>query len=1293
MNKAALQKAVSAYKSYLEDKQNAEAIRKISFYLQGNRKYFTGFSKSDFYALDREGLFYYISKLYSKSGITARGIFLANRGPANVKNGIAGLIYGTGPIEKRYASGMGVKSLSQYSVSELMMYLYPHSYGLWPSDHNAAFLFMDEAEKNEIESYKDAYQAYKLYCDFLMRLRKELEKQGLAFKNMIDLAVFQIALGKIWANSETDKNKKKSKDNPPKAEEVKREEGEAPKGEAEAQTAEKETPKKAKEDPFVCGNKAIAKAIASAINGGYWLSLEYENYKGEITYAWYAIKDVDGKTGKIKADTFNSSYSMDGIENVSLRFDKIRSAARLPFTSYDVPNELIEKIEANPKDFEWLKLSDYSIAILDYLEECNIYDQDPCQNNSHMVPKVDLGALVGQGSISLDDEQFREVVKLVNDVRFEEKRNSGVTFSLALSILSIDDEDKKYVVAYLPVTFNPMKKELKTNKEAHFNGSFVTDPQYKKSRSLSDFYSGSMEDFKARFISEKEELINELKETIHDSPVYWSNLVNTRPDLMILERENLARVEQACQIIEQRQEEGKLTPAIKAFFGDTRNFTRRIAKPRIITFDDKVDIKQLSAIYNIMSRPVTYVQGPPGTGKTKTIFNLLTSCFVAWQTVLVTSYNNKPVNDLSRMLDSMGNYEGKKIIFPYLRLGNFELMAEAAKKLRYYFEIQIDERKHRSELEAFSDEIFEKNSRLAELLDEYEKKYMAEEKVSQLRSFARSLSKSKNLQKGLESRLEEFQKAADSLRKVSNEEIKSQIYIAKEDPRCMELLYHLSNYRLGLLKLERFDELRRIAYIDEDEIRAKEFTAFLADDENLRLLTTAFPIIFSTNISSAKLGSGAFIFDLLVMDEAGQCDMARSLIPMVRANKLLLTGDPMQLSPVVCIDPDVHERLKNKYQIDDRFDYVNNSIIVHHDKVDKASRKILLSYHYRCGRKIIDFSNRMFYHDELDLSHLMENGEVNLFSLTNNAENSKYNACVEEAHHIVKYVIERGWDDPRKAQGEVKILTPFVKQRDLINTILKGEGIRSVEASTIHAMQGAEANIVIFSTAISSKTRERTYNWLKNNKEIINVGVSRAKKELYVFADPAQIERLSKATKDEKQPYDALSALVKYAASQGDVHCLPLTSGYASFEKSNLSKAEDDFYKTLSQVLTFDSKLALERNISVADTFPRDPEAKIHFRRSYDSVLFSVSGNGGKTPLIAFEVAGGEHVFAKNNDVTKARLADKNHCLYMMVGNNDVRDYEMMKKIVTAVFSGKKETHTQLDLLDSLMSEDEESQQ
>ena len=69
---------------------------------------------------------------------------------------------------------------------------------------------------------------------------------------------------------------------------------------------------------------------------------------------------------------------------------------------------------------------------------------------------------------------------------------------------------------------------------------------------------------------------------------------------------------------------------------------------------------------------------------------------------------------------------------------------------------------------------------------------------------------------------------------------------------------------------------------------------------------------------------------------------------------------------------------------------------------------------------------------------------------------------------------------------------------------------------------------MLFSTAISERTSSGTYNWLKNNKELINVATSRAKEKLVLLTNGKELERLHAGQAD-----DDLYELAQYIKTNG----------------------------------------------------------------------------------------------------------------------------------------------------------------
>ena len=151
----------------------------------------------------------------------------------------------------------------------------------------------------------------------------------------------------------------------------------------------------------------------------------------------------------------------------------------------------------------------------------------------------------------------------------------------------------------------------------------------------------------------------------------YGEIINTRPDIMLLQKESPVDLTETYDVIEEKYESNLLSTPLKSFFGNiTRKNNIRRKEPSIIIYDKRININQMRVLYNALKYPVTYVQGPPGTGKTQTIINVTLSSFYNDKTMLICSANNKPVDGIVEKLQF--KYRNEVVNFPYLRLGNYE---------------------------------------------------------------------------------------------------------------------------------------------------------------------------------------------------------------------------------------------------------------------------------------------------------------------------------------------------------------------------------------------------------------------------------------------------------------------------------------------------------------------------------------------------------------------------------------------------------------------------------------------
>ena len=1001
----------------------------------------------------------------------------------------------------------------------------------------------------------------------------------------------------------------------------------------------------------------IGKVISQAIKEGHWLLIDYQSKDSEKTTYWISVLDVcNDKNGaaRLEVNMFNTYRSMDVLKG-KIFFDSILSATILPFTDYEVPETLEEKLRISSKEYPWLEYDSYRNSLLNYYLDCRHLDNDPSQKEGNFLPGVDVERLLSIGQIPLNEEQEQIVAKSIVEKYGKESEKGMAEYRFAISVVSIEKQGRIYVVCYHNLTFNPLTKYLSIDKELCFNMSFLCrlfpdKPEIvERDRfSLSNYVDMNVNEFIEIFKRDRKEGLDILRGGLK----YREYLVDSRNELLILERPFMSSLEKTYQEIEDEYQAGTLPYPLRAFFGNvSRAFYNHARKePYLVIYDEKTNIDQVLALYNALKYPVTYVQGPPGTGKTQTLINVILSAFFNKRTVLMSSGNNRPVDAIIDKLKFV--YKDKiPIPFPWLRLGNKNEMLKALERIKEISRYTTNSKPDPTKLEKIFSDHNSKIEKLLSLLKIYEQKQDIREKGSNLRNFLAVGKLPEEFNSFLEKQLERYITEYKALPTIQNEDVISLCNPVSNDFKFLQFLYFESLNYILKLKLPRYQPLIEICNIDDEKKKVSEFNHWLSDDDNLALLNDVFPIIFCTNMSSARLGTGKYKFDLTIMDEAGQCSISDALLPIARGRSLLILGDQSQLHPIVLLDDTTDAALREKYRIDPSYAYSNNSILTVMKRHDNISKFVFLSYHYRCGEKIISFSNQRYYGKKIKPKSPNGLGSVELHEVENkNAGTSDNyrNACYEEAKAIVSFV--------KKANMmNTTILCPFVNQVNLINKFLEESGIHEVKAGTIHTMQGAENDTVILSTAISHKTQRRTYEWVKNNSELFNVASTRAKKKFIIYADVKAINALSKGQDDD------LSELVKFALKNGNVVVEPNEKYTMEIGYSNNSASEAEFWKTMSHLCSVYPKYTARRNVPESEVFSDRPEAS-SFKGEFDLVLFE-----RKKPVMAFEINGMEHsVDARTieRDRKKQTLCLEMGFQLVFIGNRDVKDYELIKDLI-----------------------------
>lgn len=455
---------------------------------------------------------------------------------------------------------------------------------------------------------------------------------------------------------------------------------------------------------------------------------------------------------------------------------------------------------------------------------------------------------------------------------------------------------------------------------------------------------------------------------------------------------------------------GEISIPVKAFFGDLLERPRRTGAYPMALLNKNVNLDQLLAIHNAMKYPVAYIQGPPGTGKTNTIINTIVTAFFNERTVLFVSYNNHPINGVYDKLSKL-TYHGKRIFFPILRLGNQQKTKEALQIIKNMYEEAQFIKVFGSTLDRNKDERKKRARHLSNLLRKYEELLdlkEREETIERLLDYGEKHNQALQMlpfEADLSGRQKaQIEKKIHTTGTVSEEEVFS--FLDHDEEELKKYLYYISVSYLQKLDQPGNKDLKEIIYMDDPEEQMDAFRQYLSKKQNISSLQKIFPVIATTCISAHRLGDAEPMFDMVIMDEASQCNLAVSLVPVIRGKSLMLVGDPQQLSPVILLDEITNNKLKKRYGISEEYDYRKNSIYKTYLACDAVSDEILLKKHYRCNKKIIDFNNRKYYHSKLKIETQSNEKHPLVYVDMQESSSVEKNTSPAEARAIARYAAQ-----------------------------------------------------------------------------------------------------------------------------------------------------------------------------------------------------------------------------------------------------------------------------------------------
>lgn len=1003
----------------------------------------------------------------------------------------------------------------------------------------------------------------------------------------------------------------------------------------------------------------IHRDIFRAIHEGKWLSIEYRNKENQVSKYWIGIYNLNPAKRALKVEGLHlGRYTTETFDVIYI--DSILSSSIVEGSYCPVNQELVRDIYRNPHKYKELFEHPVNLKILNYLEMCNRLDTVPYHSDFELIRHLDRESFHGT-DYPLNEEQFRMIVKYFQYGTREKKDGKLKLKQLAMNVLSIHTPRGLYVLAYRNLQLDVKRRLL------HPEDDIVICTEYT--------LEGRKENIRKYLDAEEYELLRNFEqnqERIKDCIArHGRQAVDDMPYMIGLGMDILLDLHKEYEAILEMYQQEEVTAPIRAFFGEmVSRPVRRKAYP-IVLADQKVNLDQLLAINNAMKYPVAYIQGPPGTGKTSTIINTIVTAFFNEKTVLFASYNNHPINGVAEKLQGM-KYQDRDIPFPVLRLGSNEKMQEALAHMRSVYEQTRKIKVYESTLDRNREDRIERAKRLSGLLRRYEERLDLEERretIHRVLEFENEQKASFQMlpfQADLQGRqMEQVRRRIEKTGDITEEEAFSLLDGNVEELK--KYLYYTSARYIKKMDLPRHEELKNIVLNPNKKVQLEDFAKYLSKKENIRKLQEIFPIVATTCISAHKLGEPAPMFDMVIMDEASQCNLAVSLVPVIRGGSLMLVGDPQQLNPVIQLEEMVNQKLRKKYNISDEYDYRKNSIYKTFLACDAVSDEILLHYHYRCHEKIIGFNNKKYYNEKLSIQTKSQEKEPLLYLDVKDSQSEGKNTAPAEVEAVLRYAAAN-------RDKTIGVITPFVNQRKLLEEAVKEARLTNVDCGTVHAFQGDEKDVVLFSTAITEQTGQGTYQWLKNNKELINVATSRARDKLVILADGKQLDRLHR-----QEGEDDFYELVQYARQNGMSRVTQKKADSRALGVKPFStETEEAFLKNLNHALEniwlSQNRFSVQQKVDVEELFPEHSVRKeLFYTDQFDFVVYEKQRTR-EAPVLAIELDGREHLeeeILRQREQQKQEICSAFDLQVIRVENSYARRYNHIKEILMNFFSRK----------------------
>lgn len=696
---------------------------------------------------------------------------------------------------------------------------------------------------------------------------------------------------------------------------------------------------------------------------------------------------------------------------------------------------------------------------------------------------------------------------------------------------------------------------------------------------------------------------------------------------------------------------------------------------------------QYKAVKAALENQLSVIQGPPGTGKTQTILNIIANLLISGKTIQVVSNNEPAITNILEKLSS----PKYGMDFLVALLGKSDNKKDFLKSQTGLYPDLSNWNCTVSEESVFNENIRQRSMKLNEIFQKQERLALAKQELQELKTEQRHFEqyteetnddltqykiRRKLKSKTLMQLWQECQPFSEIGKKVSLFfKVKSYIVYGISDWNFYKVeiskiinMFQSLYYQARSAELTDEIEMLEHALVSQDAKRlADEFANIsmtylksvlyqkyggkksrpVFDEEDLwrnpSEIQKEYPIVLSTTFSSRSSLCKEASYDYLIMDEASQVDIATGALALSCAKNAIIVGDTKQLPNIVGDDTGkTSDAIFESFNIDEGYRYSQNSFLQSICNVLPAIPQTLLREHYRCHPKIINFCNYKFYNGELVIM-TPDNDEDDVISVIKTVVGDHERDRMNQRQ--IDSVVQEVLPQLRYPQTEIGVIAPYNNQVDALKEALSGT---EIDIATVHKFQGREKDAIILTTVDDEITD------FTDNPYLLNVAVSRAKKQLYlvisgnkqpedsnIFDLVSYIEYNNFSVTDSKL-YSIFDYLYKQY-TQSRMEFLKKHKRVSEYDSENLMYALIQNTLRECELSSLDVVCHMPLNMLIRDPKLLNDEECRYAMNNATHLDFLVYNRISKKPVLAVEVDG--YHYHKFGTAQAARDMMKNHIL------------------------------------------------